>query len=185
MQVLTWLKDEGVDDIALLCGLSGGAKAAMELAYIISDDPHMHLGRMLFDGFAFGHMAWPRRMLRLRAVRMLQRRASKGTPEEAETRMLSSRIARLFIKEPTPYRPMLADFVTVSRVISLRSTRRLVHDSCRCTLHEFPERMTRNMVFLWSRKEPAIRARRRVMKAYPQAMEQMVIQPGTLGYLAR
>ena len=185
LQTLTWLRNGGERDIALICGLSGGAKAAMELARMVSEDRTMTLGHVLMDGFAFGHMCWLRRMLRLRVTRSLLKRARKGTQEEAVTRMLGSRLVRLFVKEPTPYRPYLTDFVRVARNVSLKTTRRVVHDSCRCTLHEFPDRLSRRLVFMWSRREPAALARRRVMSHYPLSMEQRMADPGTLGFLAR
>lgn len=182
-QTVTWLRNSNIRRIDLLCGMGGGGKAAMELAHMLSSDPGWHIGRVLFDGCALGHMLWPRRMLRLGVVKLLQRKARKGTPEEAVTRLLGSRLVRCFTGEPTPYRPFLTDFVRVSRNISAKSTRSLVHDACRCTLHEFPEKMTRRLMFMWSRKEPARLARARVLRHYPLATEHLPPEPGVQGFL--
>lgn len=118
-------------------------------------------------------------------VQGLLKQARTGTPEEAVSKLLQNPVVKRYTGEATAYRLMITDFVRVARNVSLKSTRRIVHDGCRCTLHEFPDRLCRRMVFMWSRKEPALRARNRVMKHYPHALDHRLADVGTLGLLVR
>ena len=158
-----------------MCGISLGASVAIELAWLITVDGSISLGGLLCDGGTFLRRTWPKRFLRSLFVSRLFKKAKEGTEDEAVAMLMRSRAVRLFTgADPTPFRPLLADMVRVARVISPKSIRAFEKAMCSFGWTPLPEEVTRRTVFLWSGRDPARRAHRKLRTVYPNAIYQSI-----------
>lgn len=177
-QILAELKANDIRQVSL-AGISLGAATALDLAELIVKDGSVQLNGILCDGGTFLRRSLPRRLIRGLIVGHLFRKVRKGTEEEAVSALTCSRWVRLLTgKAPTAYRVLLTDMARVARVIEHRSIRAEEKALCTFDWPALPDEIIRRTVFLWSGRDPARHANRRLRKHYPNAVYQTIGQLG-------
>lgn len=166
-EIIDWLKQQQIQEIALLQGTSMGAEVALEVARQL-DIPVRHY---LYDGGPFFHFPRFFRAIMARKFQMIVNlAASKETTEEAEEAILRNPLVRkLGGSNLDDYRGLLSSFAEIGRWISKDSIRRIADTCYRCILPELSEEMLARTTFLFSEKEPARKSEKRLKRKYPNA----------------
>ena len=165
-KIIEWLHANNIKRIALLQGTSMGAEVAMEIARQI-DIP---VDKYLFDGGPFFH--FPRFFRALMAGKFMSfMKKTKGKEKEIaiDNLMNDPFVKRLGGDSLGSYRGLMGGFCEVSQWIDKDSVRRISDTCYKCDLPDFSENTVKRFVFLYSEKEPARQAERRLKKKYPSA----------------
>lgn len=165
-KIIEWLHENDIKRIALLQGTSMGAEVALEVASKI-DIP---VDRFLFDGGPFFHFPGFYRAFMAKKF-MSFMKTTKGKPKEQaiDALMNDPFVKKLGGDSLEAYRGLMGGFCEVSQWIEKDSVRRISDTCYKCDLPDFPDDTVRRFVFLYSEKEPARMAEKRLKKKYPTA----------------
>lgn len=165
-KIIKWLHENGIKKIALLQGTSMGAEVALEIARQI-DIP---VDRYLFDGGPFFHFSrFFRAIMAKKFMAFMKKTKGKEKEQAIDALMNDPFIRKLGGDSLESYRGLMGGFCEVSQWIEKDSVRRISDTCYKCDLPDFPDAIVKRFVFLYSEKEPARQAEKRLKKKYPSA----------------
>ncbi|MGN1022949.1 MAG: alpha/beta hydrolase, partial [Lachnospiraceae bacterium] len=178
-ELLNWLQENGVKELALLQGTSMGAEVALEAARQ-ADLPIAHC---LFDGGPFFYFP---RFVRAFMAAKFWKFGDMVRGRSREEAMQSIRSSRLMAKMKRKSGSsgsgssefsgrMLDSIIEISQWIDRDSIRRIADTCYRCDLPSFDEDRVRRFTFLYSETELARKSEKRLRKKYPDA-EYLIVQ---------
>ena len=165
-KIISWLHENGIEHLALLQGTSMGAEVALEVA----DKIDIPVESYLFDGGPFFH--FPRFFRAFMAVKFMSfMKKTKGKEKDQAIQALMDDpfVRKLGGDSLEAYRGLMNGFCEVSQWIEKDSVRRISDTCYKCDLPDLDEEKIRRFTFLYSEKEPARQAEKRLRKKYPSA----------------
>lgn len=180
-KIVSWLRENRIEKLALLQGTSMGAEVALETARQL-DIP---VARYLFDGGPF--FRFPRFFRTLMAVKFMSyMKTVKGKEKDQAIRdlMKDPFVRRLGGNSLDSYRDMMGGFCEVGQWIEKDSVRRIADTCYQCDLPDFDPETVRRFVFLFSENEPARKSEKRLKKKYPEAVFKIAKGYGHGGFQA-
>ena len=170
-QILSWLQQQEIRQVAVLVGISMGAAVAMDLASLMEKTGMVQPGAILCDSGTFRRRGWITRILRSMAVRHMMRLRKKGTEEEAVSAMLQSRAVRLLTgRNAIAFLPLLTDMVHIADKLSGRTIRAQQKACCTFDWPQLSEALERRTVFTYASDDPSRFALRQLREQYPRAV---------------
>jgi len=180
-QMLTYLHENDIEELALVQGTSMGAEVALEFVRI-SDIPIRHC---FFDGGPFFDFPKWFKGIMYRKFKSFVKICKGKTPDEAFDDLVKNRFIKWLIgKNIDSYRDMMTDFATVASNVTETTILNVVETCYACRLPEFPKKFQEKFIFFFAEKEPARKSEKRLRKVYPYATYEMVSGVGHGGYQA-
>ena len=165
-KIIEWLQANNITRIALLQGTSMGAEVAMEIA----DQIDIPVDNYLFDGGPFFHFPrFFRALMARKFMSFMKKVKGKEKDTAIDDLMNDPFVKKLGGDSLEAYRGLMGGFCEVSRWIDRDSVRRISDTCYKCDLPDLPDDTVRRFVFLYSEKEPARQAERRLKKKFPSA----------------
>ena len=165
-KIIFWLHANSIDRIAMLQGTSMGAEVALEVARQIDIPVSLYL----FDGGPFFHFPrFFRAIMSAKFMSFMKKTRGKEKDQAIDDLMNDPFVKKLGGDSLESYRGLMDGFCEVSQWISRESVRRIADTCYKCDLPDFDEDTVRRFIFLYSEKEPARQAEKRLKKKYPSA----------------
>lgn len=165
-EILLYLKQHGITELALLHGTSMGAEVAFE----VCRQSTITIKKCFFDGGPFFHFNPLFRKFMLKKWRAMASVLNSDDPESAAEKLLnSSMIKWMSGNKPEKYRTTLFSMIDKNRKFT-EATLHNVNETC--YTFEFPEiseEMQKTFFFLYSDNEPAHMSKKNMLKHYPNA----------------
>ena len=165
-KIIEWLHANNIGRIAMLQGTSMGAEVALEVARQID----IVVDKYLFDGGPFFRFPGFFRVIMARKfMSFMKKTKGKEKKKAIDDLMNDPFVRKLGGDSLESYRGLMGGFCEVSQWIDRDSVRRISDTCYKCDLPDFAEDIVKRFVFLYSEKEPARQAERRLKNKYPSA----------------
>lgn len=174
-QIVSYLHQQGISQLAMLQGTSMGAEVALATA-AICDIP---IQKCVFDGGPFFHFPKAFRSVMCQVFRNI---VKKCQGKDADVLLADPFIRKLGGKKIESYRPMLSGFHDLAAYMDAKNLKAVTEICYNCILPDVTPDQERSFVFLFSQGEPARKSRRRLMKKYPNAVYQDFPGDGHCGF---
>ena len=169
-KILAYLKENGIEKLALLQGSSMGAEIALAV-YELLNAGGIYVQKCFFDGGPFFDFSHAMRKIMYRKFSKLAKIFDTDDPQAACDKMMNSGMMKFVAKGKTAdYEPMIRSITAERRSFSDTTIRGMTNICYKCKLPHFTEGEQRRMIFFHSNEEPARKSRGRIMKAYPLAV---------------
>jgi len=163
-KIVSWLKENGIKEVALIQGLSMGAEVALDLAAMIANDPELDFKHAYLDGGPFFAFAKPMRAIMRKKFKTMIHQLQEGGTEA----LMNNRMVKWMAGDSVEsYGSMVDDMPAV-----YFSDETIENESDACYTFDFPpfdEAHEKRLVFSWSDNEPAHQSRKNIEKHYPKA----------------
>jgi len=179
--ILQWLEEHGITRLKLLQGTSMGAEVALE--FYRQAQGRIQIDHCLFDGGPFFHFPWLFRRMMEGKFRQMAKLMQYDSAEEALAALRKIPVIRQIIgNDGEKYLPMLRTMLLEKHTISPATLHHVTETCYRYDLPAFGEADQRRMLFLYSDDEPAYKAKKRLLQAYPHAVYRDVQGLGHCGW---
>lgn len=169
-KILDYLRENGIEKLALIQGSSMGAEVALAV-YELLNAKGIPVHRCFFDGGPFFDFKPAFRRFMYVRFRNLLKIFDTDDHEEAYSKVMDSGIIKFVAKDKTAeFEPMIRSITAERRSFSDSTIRNMVKICYHCKLPHFTEGEQRKMIFFHSNEEPAVKCRKRLVKAYPVAV---------------
>lgn len=168
-KIISYLKEEQIDEIALIQGSSMGAEVALEVKRQVEMNGIKNR-ICFFDGGPFFHFTpWFRAVMRMR-FKKLVKILDTDDPDKALKDMMNNKFVKFVAKDKIKQSEgMIRSLVSEHRTFSDKTIDNMVDICYRCDLPEFNEEVQKSLIFCFGTEEPARKSRERLLKAYPHA----------------
>ena len=168
-KIIAYLKEEGINHLAMIQGSSMGAEVALEVKRQV-DLNDITNTVCFFDGGPFFHFTpWFRAIMRMRFTKIVKI-LDTDNPEEAFEKLQNNEFLKFVIKDKIKqYSGLIKSMVEERRTFSKLTVRNLVNICYKCDLPKFDKVMQERLIFFFGTQEPARKSRKRLIKAYPNA----------------
>ena len=178
-KIIEYLKQENIEHLALVHGISLGAEVALTLAGFLKDTD-IQVDQYLFDGGPYFHFCKLVRWILRGKCRKIVHAARNGSVEEFTKFLSNDKLIQWLIKgDIAPYRWFIAGVVDSARFISDES---IDNESDACFTFDCPEALEeeqRKYMFIWSEDEIPLKSSKKIKRHYPHAH---YWSPGKLGH---
>lgn len=169
-KIFAYLKENGIEKLALLQGSSMGASIALAV-YELLNAKGMFVQKCFFDGGPFFDFSHAVRKIMYKRFSKLVKLFDTDDPKSACDNMMNSGLMKFITKGKTAdFEPMIRAITTERRSFSDTTVHGMTEICYHCKLPHFTEGEQRRMIFFHSNEEPAKKSRGRIMKAYPLAI---------------
>ena len=169
-KIIAFLKENNIHSLELLQGSSMGAEVALEVRRQAGENG-ITVRHCFFDGGPFFHFTpWFRAIMRKRFASLVKI-LDTNDPDKAIESMKNNKFLKFVVKDKLEqYETMIRSMVSERRHFTELTVENLVNICYKCDLTHFSADEQRSFVFFFSKEEPARKSRKRLLKAYPEAV---------------
>jgi len=166
--IVGFLKENGISDVALIQGSSMGAEVALAVRRECARQG-VNVGHCFFDGGPFFDFHPVKRFFMTLVFRRLTR-IFEGDPGQAGEKLSRNRFVKFVAKDKLDdVKPILEQIAKRRHSFTNQTVKGMVKTCYNCILPEFTEEEQRSFVFFFSDEEPARQSKPRLKKAYRHA----------------
>ncbi|MBO4847454.1 MAG: alpha/beta hydrolase [Lachnospiraceae bacterium] len=168
-KIIDYLKQNDIDDLAMIQGSSMGAEVALEVTRQAQLNG-IKTDISFFDGGPFFHFTpWFRALMRMRFTK-LTGLLDTDDPDQAVETLKKNKFVQFVAKDKIEqYGSMFRSLVSERRSFSKKTIENMVNICYKCDLPVFDKEKQKRLIFFFGKSEPAIKSKKRLMKAYPDA----------------
>ncbi len=168
-KLVGYLRENGIDSLAMVQGSSMGAEIALALAKRLEEE-QIPVTCGFFDGGPFFHFNPVFRAFMHRKFTSLCGIFDTDDHEAAYNGLMNHPFLRFVAKDKAAqYEPLIRSMTRRRRHFSRQTVKNLVDICYKCDLPSFSPEAQKHLFFFFSDEEPARKSLKRLKKAYPEA----------------